>query len=135
MRKSVKGAALALTSAAALAGSMAVSSPAMAASTPIGACGGGSYHVIDQHKTGSSTIYLLYNGSTNCVVNWLDSPGPQWVEVSLKRQSDNKEVRDSGSFTTYAGPVKLSAAGTCIKWGGVVGYGYPGWTSPWSHCG
>jgi hypothetical protein len=31
----------------------------MAASSPITACGGGSYHVIDQHDLGKATIYLL----------------------------------------------------------------------------
>ncbi|WP_406319675.1 spore-associated protein A [Streptosporangium sp. NBC_01639] len=132
MRRFKQGAALAVATVAALAGTLAAGSPAMAASTPIAACGGGSYHVIDQHDLGKATIYLMYNGTTNCVVTWKDSPNTEWVGVYLVVQGGSY-LGDADYYSTYAGPVKLSAKGKCIEWGGV--YGSIGYTSPLEHCG
>jgi hypothetical protein len=127
-----RGAALALAGAAAVAGSLVIGSPAMAESTPIGVCGGGSYHEIDRHDLGQATIYLLYNGSTNCVVTWKDSPNSTRVQADLQRVGGEPEI-DAGEYSTYAGPVKVKAAGVCIRWGGAYGKEY--WNSGWSHCG
>ncbi|MER5420745.1 spore-associated protein A [Streptosporangium roseum] len=132
MRRLKQGAALAVATVAALAGTFAAGSPAMAASSPVAACGGGSYHVIDKHDLGKATIYLLYNGSTNCVVNWKDSPNSTWISAFLYKDGGPYPV-DSGYYSTYAGPVKVSAAGKCITWGGI--YGSTGYTSPSEHCG
>ncbi|MDP9864267.1 MULTISPECIES: spore-associated protein A [Streptosporangium] len=132
MRKFKRGATLALATAAALVGSLTTGSPAMAASSPIAACGGGSYHVIDQHDLGRATVYLLYNGSTNCVVTWKDSPNNVRVNAVIRRER-GKYVTDPGNFSTYAGPVKISAAGKCVQWGG--DYGNKQYTSPLEHCG
>ncbi|MER6949598.1 spore-associated protein A [Nonomuraea sp. NPDC000554] len=133
MRTFKQGAALALATMAALTGSLATSGPAMAASSPIAACGGGSYHVIDQHSLGpSSTIYLLYNGSTNCVVTWRKRKDNTMLTAKIRREG-GIYVSDSGRFSTYAGPVKISAQGKCIQWGGndyIAAY-----TSPPEHCG
>lgn len=100
--------------------------PANAASSPIAACGGGSYHEIDHHDLGSvATIRLLYNGSTNCVVTWRKNPGTA-IRVLAAIAKQNAEgsfldyVNDDGKFTTYAGPVKVNAARVCIDWGGGV---------------
>ena len=134
MRSFNKGAAvLALAGAAVVAGVGAISTPATAAASPIAACGGGSYHVIDTHDLGRAKIYLLYNGSTNCVVTWKDSPNSTYVHAWLTRRSDGRVAFDEGNYSTYAGPVKLSAAGTCVAWGGK--YGSTQWISDWSHCG
>ena len=137
MRKHSKRAVLALAGTVTIAGSVAVSSPAMAASTPIGACGGGSYHVVDKHDLGPSVIYLMYNGSTNCVVNWKDSPSSAFIDVWIWRQSDGEGPYDGGNFSTYAGPVKLYAAGDCIIWGGSTktSSDWKSWESHWEHCG
>ncbi|MER6001993.1 hypothetical protein [Nonomuraea angiospora] len=133
MRKLKQRTALILTTVAMLAGSVAVSGPANAASSPIDACGGGSYHVIDSHDLGAATIYLLYNGSTNCVVTWKDSPDSTWVSARISL-GDWESVRlDSGRYSTYAGPVKINAAGRCISWGGTYGPKY--YYSPLEHCG
>lgn len=137
---------LTLTAAATLVGSVALSGPAAAdeaASSPISACGGGSYHVIDQHALGSvATIYLLYNGSTNCVVTWRTNPGSAiHMLASIAKQNSSGGFDDyqnnDGNFTTYAGPVKVSAAGRCIDWGGgaPIGGVYNVWLSGASHCG
>ena len=56
----------------ALAASLTTSVTAQAASTPEAACGAG-YHAIDHHALKISTIWLLYNGSTDCVVVWKTS--------------------------------------------------------------
>lgn len=137
MRKFKQKAALTLTAAAVIAGSVAVSSPAEAASSPIAACGGGSYHVIDHHAMGSyAVIYLMYNGSTDCVVTWKTAyvGTPTNVGAFVEKESNPIGVVDNGSYSYYAGPVKVTAPGTRIKWGGGVDpYGY--WISDWSHGG
>ncbi|MBB4935969.1 hypothetical protein FHR32_000274 [Streptosporangium album] len=141
MGKVRRTAALALGMAATLAGSVALSSPAMAASSPVEACGGGSYHVIDQAGLGKyATVYLLYNGSTNCVVTWKKAPyagGTMRISGYLEVPAINKIDSDAGNYRYYAGPVKFSAAGKCIRWGGSYGLSDPFITyhSPLGHCG
>ncbi|WP_326819843.1 spore-associated protein A [Streptosporangium sp. NBC_01756] len=136
MHKLKRSTVVALGMAAALAASVVTSSPAMAASSPITVCGGGSYHVIDSHALGSyATIYLLYNGSTNCVVTVKKGAyagNTKYVDAYLTRSDLNYTKIDHGYFKYYAGPVKISAAGKCVKWGGV--YDAQGWTSGWGHC-
>ncbi|GAA2394778.1 spore-associated protein A [Nonomuraea africana] len=131
-----RSATLALGVAATLAASVAFSSPAMAASSPIEACGGGSYHVIDSKALGSyATIYLLYNGSYNCVVTWKKSPyagNTTWVRAVVQAYG-SPGVVDADYYRYYAGPVKVRAPGKCIMWGG--SYGSLWYESPWEHCG
>ncbi|GAB2933594.1 spore-associated protein A [Nonomuraea fastidiosa] len=134
MRIFTRAGVLALTSAAALAGSLLTSAPAQAASSPIAACGGGKYHVIDRQPLGGATVYLLYNGTTNCVVTWRNKPSKKkvFLKAIIRRERQNYVV-DSGYFTTYAGPVKLKAKGYCVQWGG--DYGKKKYTSKLEHCG
>ncbi|RAO20400.1 Non-specific serine/threonine protein kinase [Micromonospora noduli] len=104
------------------------------------ACGSG-YQVIDSATlTGGDgqrkgRVFLLYHGGTgtNCVVTLKDtavgtkSAASAYLEVQGRARST-----DSGSFDYYAGPVRASAAGTCVKWGGSTGgvsYG-----SGFEHC-
>ncbi|GLY74619.1 hypothetical protein [Actinoallomurus iriomotensis] len=141
MRKFKQKAVLALTTAAMIAGSVAVSSPASAASSPIAACGGGSYHEIDhQPLPGYGTIYLMYDGSTDCVVTWKTAyvGTPTLVGAYVWRESPSAEDADADNYSYYAGPVKLNAPGTCIMWGGYAyspsGSAYSAWRSPWEHC-
>ncbi|MET8869458.1 spore-associated protein A [Nonomuraea sp. NPDC004580] len=133
MRRLNRAGVLALTSAAALAGSLFTSAPAQAASSPIAACGS-SYHVIDKHSLGGATVYLLYNGKTNCVVTWRDKPSSKrvYLKALIHRERQPWKV-DGGKFTTYAGPVKIDARGYCVQWGG--DYGKKQWTSKFGHCG
>lgn len=114
-----------------------------AGDTPISVCGGGSYHVIDQHKLGNvATIYLLYNGSSNCVVTWRTNPGTPriFMLASIAKENSDGNFDDyqnnDGNFTTYAGPVRVSAAGRCIDWGGgaPINGVYNVWMSGPSHC-
>ncbi|MEH0928247.1 serine/threonine-protein kinase [Micromonospora sp. CPCC 205558] len=104
------------------------------------ACGSG-YQVIDSATLTSGDgqrkgrVFLLYHAGTgtNCVVTLKDtavgakSAASAYLEVQGRARST-----DSGSFDYYAGPVRASAAGTCVKWGGSTGgvsYG-----SGFEHC-
>ncbi|HIW63213.1 MAG TPA: M23 family metallopeptidase [Candidatus Stackebrandtia excrementipullorum] len=104
--------------------------------TPEQVCGSG-FGVINQHNLGSSaTIYVLYNSSSksNCVVTMKKTNlgTPSAVSATLQVQGSSK-ITDSGNFSYYAGPVKASAAATCIKWGGSAGG--TAWESAYQHCG
>ncbi|AVH21085.1 hypothetical protein [Nocardia cyriacigeorgica] len=134
------GARLGLALAAILAGSLSAAAPANAASSPVAACGGGSYHVIDSRNLdGYATVYLLYNGRTNCVVTWkkLDIGTRTWTSAWVGIWGTNPQV-DDAQYAYYAGPVKVDAPGKCIVWGGSAQHN--GRTSVYSpnnpsHCG
>ncbi|MFR9773497.1 hypothetical protein [Nocardia sp. SC052] len=143
MRVLEHGVKLGLAVVTILAGSLAVAGSANAASSPIEACGGGSYHEIDHHDIeGVVTVRLLYNGSTNCVVTWKKNPGaktPMFAAIA-KQDADGgfrNYIEDDGEYTTYAGPVKVNASGVCIDWGGAVTINGTrfNWYSGPSHCG
>jgi hypothetical protein len=100
--------------------------------TPAGVCGSG-YSVIDSHDLGSATIYLLYNSGYNCVVTMVhNGNGAVGLNATLSVQGGSSGS-NPGLFQWYAGPVRLPAAGACVKWGGT--YESTSWTSAWSHCG
>ncbi|RVX41866.1 hypothetical protein EDD27_4448 [Nonomuraea polychroma] len=104
---------------------------AQAYPTPIGVCGGGKMYVIDKHrlKFGGhgktyATIYLLYDGSRNCVVTWKsrEFAGSTRLRVEAYLQvegSPTRAARDRHPYL-YAGPVIANAAKKCIKWGGRI---------------
>jgi hypothetical protein len=141
MRIRSRGAAFTLAAGAVLAGSLLTAGPATAASSPIAACGGGSYHEVDHYDLAdAATIYLLYNGSTDCVVTWKTKyvGVKTWTGASIQRESDGKVVNDSGDYAYYAGPVKMSAPGVCIRWGGEATAGdgdILDYQSKYEHCG
>lgn len=103
--------------------------------TPTEVCGSG-FAVIDQAALGTvGRTYLLYNSGTgaNCVAT-LKSTNlgtPSAVSAFLEPEGSSRTT-DSGSYSYYAGPVKRSAPGTCVKWGGSVGS--TSYTSPFEHC-
>ncbi len=136
MRRFQRTAALALSVLGIAAGMVFVAAPAEAATTPSGACGSG-YHQIDHHALGTvADVYLFYNGSSNCAVTWVRSPNGTRtydLRVNIERKSDLYEASDGGYYNYYAGPAKLSAANTCISWGGSA-EGIR-WASGWEHCG
>ena len=136
MGKLKNAAAVAVVTAGMTTGLAAAGGPAMAASTPLGACGadGTTYHVIDQHDLGKATMYLMYNGAQNCVVTWKDSPDSKYVEAYITRyESGDIAHVDDGYYSTYAGPVRTTAPGQCIVWAGM--YDQTLWNSGKSHCG
>ncbi|GAA1279605.1 hypothetical protein Psi02_67710 [Planotetraspora silvatica] len=98
-------------------------------------CGSG-YKVIDSHSLNGATIYLLYSSGSgkNCVVTMSKYVVTQKIKMSAVLQVQGGSTdSDSGDYTAYAGPLRLSAASTCVSWGG--GYGTASWKSSWSHCG
>ncbi|MFC4056916.1 serine/threonine protein kinase [Planomonospora corallina] len=100
------------------------------------ACGPG-FKQIGSHALGSrAMIHLFYNATSkqNCVVTRSRYYHPGKVRMNAILQvKGGASASDPGSFTSYAGPVKLSAAKKCVIWGG--SYGSLSWKSGWSHCG
>jgi hypothetical protein len=98
-------------------------------------CGSG-YSVIDQASVTGGTVYLLYNSgnSNNCVVTLKStSLGTASAVSAFVEPEGRTRSTDSGSYGYYAGPVRVAAAGVCVKWGGSVGSS--SYTSPFEHCG
>lgn len=104
------------------------------------ACGSG-YQVIDSATlTGTDgqrkgRVFLTYHSGTgtNCVVTLKDtSVGTKSAASAYLEVQGRARSTDSGSFDYYAGPVKASAAGTCVKWGGATGGASYG--SGFEHC-
>jgi len=102
-------------------------------------CGSG-YQVIDQATLSSGgrrtgRVYLLYNAGNgyNCVVTLKDTAvGTATAASAFLEVKGQSRKTDSGSFDYYAGPVRASAAGTCVRWGGSTGGA--SYTSPFEHC-
>ncbi|MFG1948237.1 M23 family metallopeptidase [Nonomuraea sp. NPDC048826] len=103
--------------------------------TPAEVCGSG-YGVIDSAALTGGRVYLLYNSGNgyNCVVTLKTSGVGTASSMSafLEPQGASRTT-DSGSYGYYAGPVKRSAPGQCVKWGGSIGSS--SYTSPFEHCG
>ncbi|WP_336214200.1 spore-associated protein A [Nonomuraea sp. LPB2021202275-12-8] len=116
-----------------------------AAATPQSVCGSG-YRVIDSLpiSTGKlwATVYLLYNGGNgyNCVVTMkaTDLGTATYTEARIQVSGSSTIHRDRGNFTTYAGPVRVNAAGKCVQYGGIAsdraGQRFQSLSS-WGHCG
>src|SRR5215211_3967400 len=108
--------------------------------TPVGVCGTG-YSVIDQEplRAGNvvqGTVYLLYHSGNgnNCVVTLKETSIGTASPVAARLQVQGRSpVVDSGSFAYYAGPVRATAPGMCVKWGGTAGTA--SYDSPFEHCG
>ena len=105
-------------------GTIATAGPA-AAATYGGQCGSG-YGVVNRFDlpTNRGTVFLTYNSGNgnNCVVTVRTNPGAATLmEAALKRSSSSTWNVDSGNYTTYAGPVYVSAPGQCVDWGGTIG--------------
>jgi hypothetical protein len=133
-RRAAKFGVAALATLGLAGGMLAMSTATASAASYNGVCGS-SYAVIDSHGITGGTIFLTYSSSTgkNCVVTVRNTPGsaqPMTAEVSLAGQPWNI---DSGNYTTYAGPVYVSARNQCIDWGGSIGSA--SWDAYSVHCG
>ncbi|MFI6265126.1 protein kinase [Micromonospora sp. NPDC051006] len=103
-------------------------------------CGSG-YQVIDSATlTGGDgkrkgRVYLLYHSGNgyNCTVTLKDSAvGTATAASAYLEVQGRARSTDSGSFEYYAGPVRASAAGACVKWGGSTGGA--SYASSFEHC-
>lgn len=116
--------ALGMTAAAVATGAVVNAAPAFAALYG-GQCGSG-YNMVNLIDLPDlrGTVYLTYNASTgkNCVVTIREKAGTATLmEAFIRKTGTTTWIKDSGNFTTYAGPKYLSAAGSCVDWGGTIG--------------
>ncbi|TDQ52190.1 spore-associated protein A [Actinorugispora endophytica] len=122
MRLMKKLAAVGLVAGAAAAGSLAVAAPASAAAYN-GACGEG-YAVVNSAAIGSKgTVFLTYNSSNgyNCAVTVRNSSGSAVrMGVWLATSPSGAWKSDVGNYTTYAGPVYVYGADSCMDWVGEI---------------
>ncbi|MEU3452858.1 hypothetical protein ABZ671_04545 [Micromonospora sp. NPDC006766] len=107
-----------------VAGALTAATPAYAA-TYGGECGSG-YSVVNSASIGSKgTVFLTYSAATgkNCAVAKRDSVGSAvLIEVGLgiNPVGSHWPAYQGDYFTSYAGPVYLSAAGKCVDWMGRI---------------
>ncbi|WP_406740198.1 acetyltransferase [Streptomyces atratus] len=130
-----KSRAIALASAVGALAFAATATPAYAAASPSSICGSG-YSVIDSKNVSSSpstTSYLLWNGSSNCVVTIRATAGKATLMHAKVRVEGGSWKVNEGDYTSYAGPVRVAANGKCVMWGG--GINEASYTSGWGHCG
>ncbi|MBK6013449.1 spore-associated protein A [Streptomyces sp. MBT53] len=129
-RRTTTAAALAVL---ALGGTIAATAPASAATTKAaaatatynGACGT-CYKVIDSTPVGNSgKVFVTWNESTgkNCAVTVRNAVGSRInMRVTLDALGDSDDPAvDSGTYTSYAGPVYVNGRDSCIAWGGTIG--------------
>ena len=140
------------TVAAAVLGLLAATAPsgAAAADNPYSAeqiCGAG-YRVIGGHQVWSADgttlgiARLLYSPATgkNCAVLLKSRQlgTPTYTAVSLKKQGAKAPwVVDFGDYRYYAGPVYVTAAGTCVRFGASMSFPNgrkANYISPFQHC-
>jgi Flp pilus assembly protein TadG len=120
-----RAAAVAAAAAIAATGLTATAAPASAAATYGGECGS-NYRVVNSAPIGSKgTVFLTYNSSNgyNCAVAKRNTAGSRVlieVGMSLSPAGTHWTVYEGGQFTSYAGPVYLSAAGRCVDWMGRI---------------
>ncbi|TMR91001.1 hypothetical protein EJK15_52415 [Nonomuraea basaltis] len=99
-------------------------------------CGGG-FVVQRSSSFNGGTTYQLWNNSTsqNCVVtlkSGVNVGKSTPVSATLEVQNGGSQT-DSGNFEYYAGPVKLSAKGKCVRYSGGAGSGRT--SAGWANCG
>ncbi|WP_433424251.1 spore-associated protein A [Microtetraspora malaysiensis] len=129
MRISKRITATGIAALAIAAGTLAIATPASAA-TYGGQCGSG-YSVVNQKTiSGKGTVFLTYNNSNgyNCVVTVRNSTGSAVPMMAAIAKSSDPAwyAMDEGSYTSYAGPVYRSAKGSCVTWGGAISGTYAG---------
>ncbi|MBO3742155.1 spore-associated protein A [Actinoplanes flavus] len=113
-------AAAAVTAAVSVAGA----APAYAASYG-GECGSG-YSVVNSAAIGTKgTVFLTYSSATgkNCVVAKRNSSGSAVLleaGLAINPVGTHWTVFDGGYYTSYAGPIYLSAADKCVDWMGRI---------------
>jgi hypothetical protein len=102
------------------------------APTPQSICGNG-YYVQRQHALPGAKVYQLYNGSYNCVVTIKNNPGSATRTTAGLKVGNGAWSYDTGGYTTYAGPVKQYAKGSCVSYFGF--HGGESFTSQPGSCG
>ena len=124
--KFVKTAATAAAvTATVMAGALTAAAPAYAAATYGGECGSG-YGVVNSAAIGTKgTVFLTYSASTgkNCVVAKRNAAGSAVLleaGLAVHPVGSHWTVYEGDYFTSYAGPIYLSAADRCVDWMGRI---------------
>lgn len=97
---------------------------------------GSSYRVIDRHQLDGAVVYLAWSNTygKNCVTTIKTKNIGTKTKLTAALYVQGKTGKnEGGSFRYYAGPVKLAASRTCVKYGGSSGDST--WASSWGHCG
>lgn len=109
------------------AGMIAATGSAEAAAAYNGACGSG-YSVVGSKDVGDGKAFITYSSATgyNCVVTVNDNPGTStYLDARLRiHRTDTvwkASEKDAGTYSSYAGPVYVYAAHSCIDYGGSAG--------------
>ncbi|GAA1945121.1 spore-associated protein A [Kitasatospora viridis] len=97
-----------------------------------GACGPG-YSILQGASVWGGSVYLLYNGSTDCVVTVRNTPGAYYSMRATVGLTGGQQYTNAGNFTSYAGPVYVYAPGQCINWSGEINHSAAGYSDV--HCG
>lgn len=100
----------------------AVFLPATASAATYGGQCGEGFKVIDSHELKGGTVFLTYDGRTNCVVTVRDKPGEAIsMGAGVRQSKDHSQVvvNDDRVFTHFA-YAKIEAEGKCIDWGGRI---------------
>ncbi|MGW3511276.1 spore-associated protein A [Streptomyces sp. NPDC000994] len=121
----VTAASAALTSVLVFSGSASAAGPNVSYN---GACGSG-YSVVNwaDMQYGLGTVYLTYSSSTgkNCVVTiQTEQKYASAMTAKVRRSGSSTWITDAGEYRYYAGPVYVSAAGSCVDWYGSYLGGY-----------
>ncbi|WP_327736068.1 hypothetical protein OG749_21965 [Streptomyces nojiriensis] len=130
--------------------------PAQAQTISGGSCGAGYYQQDayplgdDFGASGAGVMFLYYNKSTgkNCAILRRDSKFHVTDGMGISIDASNGRSDNDGqrAYTSYAGPVYVSAAGACVK---LTGFITGAWITPdssylekthkettgWVHCG
>jgi hypothetical protein len=112
--------------------------------TPREVCGS-KYRIIDRehHRDDGihlGTTFLMWNAATgrNCVVTieYYKVGQPNYVGASIQKRGG--QIRSDGDvYRYYAGPRRVHAPGTCVRWTGYVTISETlgdGFVSKWGHC-
>ncbi|MCU1646759.1 MAG: uncharacterized protein JWN03_7034 [Nocardia sp.] len=81
------------------------------------------YYKIDGHDLYGAVVHLLYDGSTSRVATWRNEPRVAVHSDTAVLMFVNccwTRPMDSGSNTTYVGPIRVHAPGICIERGGTA---------------
>ncbi|MEV0620058.1 spore-associated protein A [Nonomuraea sp. NPDC050404] len=109
---------------AAVTGAVLMTSPA-AAATYAGECGAG-YRVVNSAPIGRlGTVFLAYSSASgkNCVIAKRHRAGSRVVieaGLGVHPVGPHWPAYQGDRFTSYAGPVRLAAAGRCVDWMGRI---------------
>jgi hypothetical protein len=117
--RNIKRALLSVASAAAMgAGVLAATAAPASAASP---CGGS---LLGNWQISGGYISVYYESSTgdNCALTYTNKPGKA-QHIMVEIDDGGAAHTDSGTYSYYAGPVRVHAPGKCVNFEGEIGSG------------